>query len=256
MLALPGCRTPVGSVGMGGGLDDRSTARPRGVRDGHRQRSERRDLRVRRRRGARRRGPFEVFTAWRDRSALKPHVSTFSWDGRGCVSPRVCTSFPTGRRTTSGRSRSSSIPAARASSSSSATGPTWCGCTRCAPRPLLASVCTGSLVLAAAGLLAGRPATTHWDHYDELTEADASILVDTETRFVDDGDVVTSAASPRESTWRCTWSSASRTPRSPRRSGTTCSTWAPEGPHRANVLRRLRAPRSDRHGAPSGRRRP
>ena len=51
----------------------------------------------------------------------------------------------------------------------------------------------GALALAAAGLLAGRPATTHHDHYGELTDLDPSILVDTEARFVDDGDVVTSA---------------------------------------------------------------
>ncbi len=59
--------------------------------------------------------------------------------------------------------------------------------------PVIASVCTGSLVLAAAGLLAGRPATTHWAHYDELARIDPSVVVDTEARYVDDGDVVTSA---------------------------------------------------------------
>ncbi len=59
--------------------------------------------------------------------------------------------------------------------------------------PLVASVCTGALVLAAAGLLAGRPATTYWDAFDELAELDPSVLVDTYARFVDDGDVVTSA---------------------------------------------------------------
>ena len=40
--------------------------------------------------------------------------------------------------------------------------------------PLMTSVCTGSLVYAAAGLLAGRPATTHWRAYDELTAIDPS----------------------------------------------------------------------------------
>ena len=59
--------------------------------------------------------------------------------------------------------------------------------------PLMASVCTGALVLAAAGLLAGRPATTHRQAFDELAEIDPSVLVDTEARFVDDGDIVTSA---------------------------------------------------------------
>ncbi|WP_327106265.1 DJ-1/PfpI family protein [Nonomuraea glycinis] len=59
--------------------------------------------------------------------------------------------------------------------------------------PLLTSVCTGSLVYAAAGLLAGRPATTHWGSLERLGELDASIEVRPDDRFVDDGDIVTSA---------------------------------------------------------------
>jgi len=55
------------------------------------------------------------------------------------------------------------------------------------------SVCTGSLVYAAAGLLAGRPATTHWASLDVLAELDPSIEVRADDRYVDDGDVVTSA---------------------------------------------------------------
>lgn len=58
---------------------------------------------------------------------------------------------------------------------------------------LLASVCTGSLVFAAAGLLKDRPATTHWASLDLLSELDPSIEVRAEDRFVDDGDVITSA---------------------------------------------------------------
>jgi transcriptional regulator GlxA family with amidase domain len=59
--------------------------------------------------------------------------------------------------------------------------------------PLLTSVCTGSLVFAAAGLLSGRPATTHWSTLKLLAELDDSIEVRPDDRFVDDGDVVTSA---------------------------------------------------------------
>ena len=59
--------------------------------------------------------------------------------------------------------------------------------------PLMTSVCTGSLVYAAAGLLSHRPATTHWRSLDRLAELDPTIDVRPDERFVDDGDVVTSA---------------------------------------------------------------
>ena len=64
---------------------------------------------------------------------------------------------------------------------------------RRADTPLLASVCTGSLVYAAAGLLKGRPATTHWGSLDRLGELDPSIEVRPDDRYVDDGDVITAA---------------------------------------------------------------
>lgn len=59
--------------------------------------------------------------------------------------------------------------------------------------PLMTSVCTGSLVYAAAGILSGRPATTHWASLDILARLDPTIEVRRGERFVDDGDVVTSA---------------------------------------------------------------
>jgi transcriptional regulator GlxA family with amidase domain len=57
----------------------------------------------------------------------------------------------------------------------------------------MTSVCTGSLVYAAAGLLSHRPATTHWGSLDRLAELDPTIEVRPDERFVDDGDMVTSA---------------------------------------------------------------
>lgn len=58
---------------------------------------------------------------------------------------------------------------------------------------LMTSVCTGSLVYAAAGLLDGRPATTHWAALDTLRDAGRDIDVRESERFVDDGSVVTAA---------------------------------------------------------------
>jgi transcriptional regulator GlxA family with amidase domain len=54
------------------------------------------------------------------------------------------------------------------------------------------SVCTGSLLLARAGLLAGRRATTHWGAYDLLAGLDPTVTVDREARVVTDG-IVSSA---------------------------------------------------------------
>lgn len=55
-----------------------------------------------------------------------------------------------------------------------------------------ASVCTGALLLARAGLLDGRRATTHWGAFGLLTSLAKDVTVDREARFVDDG-VMTSA---------------------------------------------------------------
>jgi transcriptional regulator GlxA family with amidase domain len=58
---------------------------------------------------------------------------------------------------------------------------------------LMTSVCTGSLVYADAGLLDGRPATTHWAQLELLGSLGRDIDVRAEDRFVDDGEVITAA---------------------------------------------------------------
>ena len=55
---------------------------------------------------------------------------------------------------------------------------------RAAEVEVLMSVCTGALVLAAAGLLERRPATTHHDAYDELAAASPTTKVVRGQRFV------------------------------------------------------------------------
>lgn len=139
-------------------------------------------------------GPYEVLAAWEQHSALKPEIVTFSRDGNGVrcakglrlvpdrsaedVGPLHVVVHPGGRGTRPLVTDSEHL--------------TWVRQLR-ATTALMTSVCTGSLVYAAAGLLAGRPATTHWGALDELARIDPSVLVDTEARYVDDGDVVTSA---------------------------------------------------------------
>jgi len=58
---------------------------------------------------------------------------------------------------------------------------------------LMTSVCTGSLLYAGAGLLDGRPATTHWASLDELAGLGTGVAVRPDERFVDTGQVVTAS---------------------------------------------------------------
>lgn len=62
-----------------------------------------------------------------------------------------------------------------------------------ARRSRLISICTGAFVLAAAGLLSGRPATTHWGYADRFSRLFPDVDLDPDVLFVDDGDVLTSA---------------------------------------------------------------
>ncbi|WP_433594072.1 GlxA family transcriptional regulator [Nocardia sp. CA-145437] len=61
------------------------------------------------------------------------------------------------------------------------------------PGTRLVSICTGAVVLAAAGLLDDRPATTHWNIADRFQRALPGIRVDPNVLYVDDGDLLTSA---------------------------------------------------------------
>ncbi|WBB63079.1 helix-turn-helix domain-containing protein [Streptomyces sp. WMMC500] len=57
----------------------------------------------------------------------------------------------------------------------------------------IASLCTGAFVLAAAGLLDGRRATTHWAHTGVLAARYPEVDVDPDVLYVDNGSVLTSA---------------------------------------------------------------
>ncbi|MEV4461503.1 helix-turn-helix domain-containing protein [Microbispora sp. NPDC049633] len=65
--------------------------------------------------------------------------------------------------------------------------------TRLRPGVRLVSICTAAFVLAAAGLLDGRPATTHWNEADRFRRMFPNVRLDAGVLFTDDGDVLTSA---------------------------------------------------------------
>ncbi|WP_157246420.1 GlxA family transcriptional regulator [Nonomuraea typhae] len=55
------------------------------------------------------------------------------------------------------------------------------------------SICTGAFVLAAAGLLDNRPATTHWREAAKFAQLFPRVKLDPDVLYIDDGDVLTSA---------------------------------------------------------------
>ncbi len=86
--------------------------------------------------------------------------------------------------------------------------PSWRNTSEIPPEPLLdalrkahqrgariVGLCLGAFVLAAAGLLDDRPASTHWNWADELARRYPRIRVKSKVLYVDDGDILTSAGS-------------------------------------------------------------
>ena len=62
---------------------------------------------------------------------------------------------------------------------------------RAADTPIVASVCTGAFLLAEAGLLNGKRATTHWMDIDRLEREYPKLSVQRNVKFVDEGSILT-----------------------------------------------------------------
>ncbi|CRZ16752.1 GlxA family transcriptional regulator [Mycolicibacterium neworleansense] len=58
---------------------------------------------------------------------------------------------------------------------------------------VIASICVGAFVLAAAGLLDGRRATTHWEYCDDMRRLFPLVDLQPDALYIDDGDILTSA---------------------------------------------------------------
>ena len=137
-------------------------------------------------------GTFSVLARWAAHAAVKAEVVTFCDDGSGVVlasglrivpdagEPDVDSLhvlvYPGGPGT-----RDKIVDQAHLE---------WLR-TRRGTTPLVLGLRDGTLVLAAAGLLAGRAVTCNADLLDLLSRTDPSALVDTEALLVDDGDILT-----------------------------------------------------------------
>jgi putative intracellular protease/amidase len=88
--------------------------------------------------------------------------------------------------------------------------PTICGWLRAVHErtTYTTSVCTGSLLLASAGLLDGVDATTHWAALELLGELGANPVPE---RVVERGKIITAAGVSWASTWPCGWRPSSPT---------------------------------------------
>ena len=77
----------------------------------------------------------------------------------------------------------------------------------------LLSICSGSFILGAAGVLDGRKATTHWMYADRMAAMFPAVEVDPNVLYVQDGRIITSAGRPRGWMRACTCSARSSAPR-------------------------------------------
>jgi transcriptional regulator GlxA family with amidase domain len=119
---------------------------------------------------------------------------------------RVCGAEPGALRTTAGFKLQLEHGLEGLAGAGTITIPYWRDPAEAPPQPLLAAIrrahargativglCLGAYVVAEAGLLDGRRATTHWNWANDFAERYRSVKVDPDVLFVDDGDVVTSA---------------------------------------------------------------
>lgn len=72
-------------------------------------------------------------------------------------------------------------------------GPLAAALERIRPGTRIASICTGAYVLASAGLLDGKRATTHWLHCDHFQKMFPAVRVDRDVLYTDEGGILTSA---------------------------------------------------------------
>ena len=127
-------------------------------------------------------------------------------EGMPPLTLKVCAAEPGPLRSTAGIAVSAPYGLNDLDDAGTVIVPSWRDTTKPAPQPMLdalrrahaggariVGLCLGAFVLADAGLLNGRSATTHWLCANAFAQRYPAVVLDREVLYVDEGDVVTSA---------------------------------------------------------------
>ncbi|MEV4859986.1 GlxA family transcriptional regulator [Streptomyces ossamyceticus] len=137
-------------------------------------------------------GPLEVFQGGELHAPGSYRIRTASLDGAAVRTSSGLTVVPDQALTASATPHTLLVPGGRGTRDPAPDLVAWLR--EHGPRAeRLVSVCTGAILLAEAGLLDGRRATTHWAYCDKLARDHPSVEVDPDPIYVRDGRVATSA---------------------------------------------------------------
>lgn len=137
-------------------------------------------------------GPVEVFAGAEHHAPGTYRIRTASLDGAPVRTSSGLTLVPDGALVDARAPHTLLVPGGHGTRAADARLVGWLRAH--GPRAeRLVSVCTGAILLAAAGLLDGRRATTHWAYCDKLARDHPAVEVDADPIYVRDGAVSTSA---------------------------------------------------------------
>ncbi|MEU0006922.1 GlxA family transcriptional regulator [Streptomyces sp. NPDC006314] len=137
-------------------------------------------------------GPLEVFTGAEKRTPGSYRIRTASLDGGPVLTSSGLTLVPDGSLTDAAGPHTLVVPGGEGTRSPAPRLVEWLRVHGPGARRLV-SVCTGAILLARAGLLDGRRATTHWAYCEKLARDHPAVQVEPQPIFVRDGNVATSA---------------------------------------------------------------
>ncbi|MGQ4417431.1 GlxA family transcriptional regulator [Streptomyces sp. SAS_269] len=137
-------------------------------------------------------GPLEVFTGAEQHTPGTYHVRTASLEGGPVRTSSGLALVPDGALTAMPDPDTLLVPGGQGTRGPDPRLTDWLRAHGPRTRRLV-SVCTGAILLAAAGLLDGRRATTHWAYCDKLARDHPAVTVDPQPIYVRDGYIATSA---------------------------------------------------------------